>query len=312
MNVIAVDYVYGLRWSRALVAAALADQGFRVRVISAGGRWQRLTRMFQRRTAPSDVNLFLEHQVPEFYRLGQRNVLIPNQEWFFPSDAERLPQADLIICKTRHAEEIFSRLGAATAYASFTSRDLRRPNASRRREFLCLGARQATVVARIAALWERHPEWPRLTLVTERTAPEVRVPNIRHFRRRLPDDAVVALQNEHWFHLCLSRAEGFGHKLNEGMSCGAIVIATDGAPMNELIRPERGLLVRSNRSEPMRQGIAFEFDEDDLEATIERCLGMEFAEMERRGALARQWFEENDRSFRERLPQLLRLLVASE
>jgi glycosyltransferase involved in cell wall biosynthesis len=146
-------------------------------------------------------------------------------------------------------------------------------------------------------------------MVSKDPAPGFDAPNIRRIERYLDEEEVIRLQNEHLFHLCVSRAEGFGHKLNEGMSCGAIVIATDAPPMNELITPERGLLVKYSHSERMNAGTAYDFDEADLERTIEKCLRLTTPEIEQLSRNARRWFEDNDRYFRARLPEALRELA---
>lgn len=310
VNVISKDYAYGLRHSRALVAAALEANGLRVRVLTAEDWRTRIGRRFHRRSRSRDFNLFIEHFYPTLYPLARRQILIPNQEWFLESQVPHLKQADLVICKTRHAKQIFTRLGACTSYSSFTSCDRRRPaRRPMRREFLCISGNQSSVRGNLVlALWARHPEWPRLTITSDGSLPQVSAPNIRQIGRFLLDNEIRRLQNEHQFHLCVSRAEGFGHKLNEGMSCGAIVIATDGPPMNELITPERGMLVRFARCEPLGLGTAFDFDEADLEATIERCLRLSAPEIQRMSLRARTWFEENDRFFRAAFPQILRAL----
>src|SRR5690606_2071978 len=100
--------------------------------------------------------------------------------------------------------------------------------------------------------WRRHPEWPGLVVVqTSRHARAGTVPagNIDHRVGRMPNDELRWLQNACRFHLSPSEAEGFGHCLVEGMSVGAVILTTDGEPMNELVRPGRGLLI-----EPARVG----------------------------------------------------------
>jgi hypothetical protein len=308
VNVISKDYAYGLRHSRALITAALESTGLRVRTLGAEDWRTRIGRRFHCRSRSRDFNVFLEEFYPTLYPMARRQILIPNQEWFPEHQVEHLKKADLVICKTRHAQQIFIDLGASTSYSSFTSRD-RRQTARRpmQREFLCLSGNQVSVDGNLVlTLWARHPEWPRLTITSDGSLPRVSSPNVRQIGGFLTDDAIGRLQNEHLFHLCVSRAEGFGHKLNEGMSCGAIVIATDGPPMNELITPERGMLVRFARSEPLGLGTAFDFDEVDLEATVEKCLRLSTAEIERMSQRARSWYDENDRFFRATFPQILR------
>jgi glycosyltransferase involved in cell wall biosynthesis len=263
-------------------------------------------------TPAADINLFLETLFTKLYPLAPVQAFIPNQEWFFMDNVPRLAGVELVICKSHHAAEIFSQLGKRTAYASFTSRDRwRARDAPMQRTFLCLGAKQG-FADRVAAIWKRHPVWPALTIVTAPDAHAVRAKNIRQIRRYLPDDVMAQLQNEHQFHVCVSRAEGFGHKLNEGLSCGAIVLATDGPPMNELIRPEHGMLVRAAHREPLGAGSAFYFDEADFERTVEGCLQLSDDEIERLSLAARRRFEENDDLFRDRFPAIVRSLVAGD
>ena len=91
----------------------------------------------------------------------------------------------------------------------------------------------------LLAAWRLHPEWPRLTVVqAERHARRGPVaPNIEHHIGYLDDNALRWLQNRHQFHVCPSQAEGYGHHLVEALSVGAVVLATDAAPMNEHVRP---------------------------------------------------------------------------
>ena len=204
--------------------------------------------------------------------------------------------------------EIFSRLGCRTFYSGFTSIDRRTPGRKPKdRGFLCLNS---NATDHILAAWLRHPEWPLLTITTFDIVPPAIAPNVRHIRHFLSDEDMARLRNEQQFHLCVSQAEGFGHKLNEGLSCGAVVITTNAPPMNELVSPERGILSEEVAgSAPRGLGTAFFFDEDDLEKSVERCLRLSPGEIERVAVNGRAWFEENDAAFRRRFPKLLRALA---
>jgi glycosyltransferase involved in cell wall biosynthesis len=71
---------------------------------------------------------------------------------------------------------------------------------------------------------------------------------------RITDAELLYEMNAAQIHLCPSRAEGWGHYITEGLSVGALVIATDGSPMNEHVRPEHGILVRPATTDaPLRR-----------------------------------------------------------
>lgn len=307
VNVVAREYAYGLRQSRTVADAVLTEAGCTVRHIRPIPYELRALRRFDfrwRRHA-ADVNLFLEFTYPTFFPLAAHQVFLPNPEWFVDQLRPHLPQLSLVLCKSRQAERVFTALGCRTVYTSFTSFDRRRPGSPVRDAFLLLGAKLGVLGARLAALWQQHPDWPPLTVVSPDALPAAGAPNVHHLRGFLSDDAIAQLQNEHRFHLCLSPAEGFGHKLNEGLACGAIVIALDGPPMNELVTPERGFLVPTTSVTPQRLGTAFDFDDAALAATVEHCRQLAPEERQRLSAAARAWFEENDRFFRTAFPRAL-------
>ncbi|KAG2522111.1 hypothetical protein BBO99_00005406 [Phytophthora kernoviae] len=48
------------------------------------------------------------------------------------------------------------------------------------------------------------------------------------------------------YFLCPSVVEGYGHYINQARSANAFIVTTDAAPMNELITPSSGAIVRTN------------------------------------------------------------------
>jgi glycosyltransferase involved in cell wall biosynthesis len=84
----------------------------------------------------------------------------------------------------------------------------------------------------------------------------------------------------------------------EAMSCGAVVITTDGAPMNELVARDRGVLVRTARAEPMRLGTSHFVDPDDLDRQIARVIAMRIEERQAIGDQARRWYRAQCAAFR--------------
>ena len=68
-------------------------------------------------------------------------------------------------------------------------------------------------------------------------------PNITDLMGYQTDEKIRELMNECQFHLCPSECEGFGYYIVEGISCKALVLATDAPPMNEHISKEIGILI---------------------------------------------------------------------
>ena len=148
-------------------------------------------------------------------------------------------------------------------------------------------------------LWSQRTEWPVLTVIQH---PEnqlaVQADNINYIKEYLDDAALRRLQNESGVVLAPSEAEGFGHSIVEPMTTGAVVITTDAPPMNELVRPSRGILADYKGVLPHYQGYRYFVDPHSLEEAIQQALRMSAAEKEAMGRRARQWYEENDRFFR--------------
>jgi glycosyltransferase involved in cell wall biosynthesis len=259
-----------------------------------------------------DINIFLERPRPEYFSLGRRNVLIPNPEWTDPKSQAVLPRIDRLFTKTRHAEAIFAARGCAVDFIGFTSPDRLDTAVPRERAFFHLAGRSTQKNTEpLLALWRRHPEWPRLTVVQnpDTAHPRATQPNIAHRIGYLDDAELKRLQNAHRFHLCPSEIEGFGHYLVEAMSVGAVVLTLDAAPMNELITPDRGLLVPVAHTGRQNLATTNFFNEAVMEATIERMIALDDYEVEHLGAAARRWFEANDASFIARINAAIREVI---
>lgn len=308
LRIITRENGVGLSRDMGLIAEVLSAAGHRVELVGyrgnqfanrliEGGLWSRRVLRGQ-----VDVQVFVERVYHRCLPLARRNVLIPNPEWFLPKWQRHLPSFERVLCKTRHAEATFGALGCATVLTGFTSHDLFDPAVPRERAFFHLAGRSTAKGTEVVlATWRRHPEWPLLTVVQH---PKVAQPgppaaNISHRVGYLDAMELRRLQNSHRFHLCPSEAEGFGHYLMEGLGTGAVVLATDAPPMNELVTAMRGLLIEPARC--VHRGLV-DFncvDEAGLEAAVGRALALSDEECERLGAAGRAFFLDNDRRFRE-------------
>ena len=135
--------------------------------------------------------------------------------------------------------------------------------------------------------------------------------NIAHHSAFLGDETLCELQNGHWFHLCTSEAEGWGHYIAEAMSVGAVTFTCDAPPMNELVSADRGVLVPAPAGERHNLATLCHFDPAALEAAITRVLAMAPTQWEGIGAAARAWFLQNKHGFTARVRGALSELATS-
>lgn len=317
LNLIAWNNGVGLTRDLALLAEGLRAAGFDVTVTPIGRgklrKWFRPPLMRARHAlrrwmgggALHDANLMLEHVRPEEFGGARRQFFIPNPEWCLDSDVAALPGIDAVLTKTRHAEALLAPFGRPIASIGFTSEDRFDAAVPRERTFFHLAGRSSNKgTAALVALWRKHPEWPRLTIVqNRRAAADVRseATNIEHRVDYLEDGELRRLQNLHRFHLCPSETEGFGHYLVEAMSVGAITLTTDAPPMNELVSDERGMPVAYDRTGTQNLATTYHFDETAMEATIDRLLALPEPELGRMGGNARAWYLANHADFPRRL-----------
>jgi glycosyltransferase involved in cell wall biosynthesis len=330
INLLAWDNQRGLSHDIRLLSETLSSLGHQVHVTRLGshrqdGWWKssllRL-RMFWLRLRSGnskatlyDVNIALEHVRPAFFALAKINLLIPNPEWMSQRSQRYLDRFDAILCKTRYAVDIFSALGCRAIHIGFHSIDCLDESQPRQDTFLHLaGASRMKGTRRLLAVWQRHPEWPKLRLLqspkTAARLPQTRAANIEHCICYLDDIREIRrLQNSHRFHLCLSETEGWGHYIAEAMSCKAVVFTCDAPPMNELVNNSRGVLVPTTEPQPFNLIKLYPFDEVALETAIERLIAMPENQRKALGEQARAWFVSNGEAFAGRVDAALRQLL---
>jgi glycosyltransferase involved in cell wall biosynthesis len=253
-------------------------------------------------------NIHLERIHARWLGSAQKNILIPNQERFPARQLPLLRKIDEVWCKTRHAEEIFKKLGCRTRFISFTSPDQKiqgaEPDFSKFFHLAGRSTEKGTPV--ILAAWERHPEWPTLTLLQHAdNAPKRVPPNVALITTRLSDDELKRLENEHGIHLCPSRCEGWGHYIAEGMSVGAVVVTTAAPPMNELVGPNRGILISFCDKSPRKLGVAFDVSVENIEAGMRKIFELTDPQKRELSQNARAWFEKNRAEFTARIKELV-------
>lgn len=190
--------------------------------------------------------------------------------------------------------------------------------------------------------WAQHPDWPPLHVVCNPAfigkdirpylatyddtkqnksnpdstgVPLEHWPNIIMYTQRLSERTLRKLQMSIPFHICPSETEGWGHAINESRSCAAIVITTDGPPMNELVRHHmNGILVKPYKKIRFRRrhiwmsilnGEVSLVRPLDVVAAIEQCLSLTIEQRQKLALAARKTFEEDRRYFDSTMANLL-------
>ena len=299
----------------ALTISAIGQGGLRRQLQFASVRTQLAWRGMRHGRAASrfDVNLMDERLRPKYLPLARHNVLMPHPEWFDPAWAPDLVRIDRVFAKTHHAVPIFEALGCRTEFVGFTSIDRRLGDITREPTFFHLGGRSGNKGTQpLVDLWSRKPAWPLLTVIQRKPLrlPATQPANLRLITDYIDDADLRALQNRNLFHLCPSETEGFGHHLVEGMSVGAITLATDAPPMNEMISNQRGVLAAYARTGTQQLATTYFVDDAALERGVERMLALNAEQRRELSERARQWWDDNDRAFRVRLRGAIEMLAA--
>lgn len=299
VNIIACTNGVGLDSDVSLMKKILRQSGFDVIVsdCKAVPVWRAF---FGPKEKTFRINIFMERVFPRWIGSAEVNILFPNQERFPRRHLWLLKKLDAVFAKSRHAQDVFSEHHERVVYTGFTSMDLYEESVVRRAgSFLHLAGKSSLKgTETLLEIWGRHPEWPRLTLVQSKGKGSEHVPeNVDRLSHYLSNEDVRKVMNEHEVHLCPSLSEGWGHYIAEGLSCGACIVTTDAAPMNELVTKARGILIPWNRSEPRHLGTNFSVNEEDLDASIQALVDGLSEEDRKKATNGRVWFEENDERF---------------
>lgn len=306
INIVSKMNGVGLDQDVKLIAETLQNAGFDVSV-SRHHRIKSLWRVVQR-DKKFDANIFIERVHRRWLGLAKKNFLIPNQERFPKRQLGKLKNIDAVFAKTAHAVEAFSQYCKDVELIGFTSNDLYDPGVEKHYDrFLHLaGKSKLKGTETILAVWAKHPNWPRLSLLQHGANVSSSIPsNAKLISTRIDGMQLKQMMNEHGIHLCPSRAEGWGHYIAEAMSCAAVVVTADGPPMNELVLGETGELVDTFQQRTRHLGVEYFIDENAFEQMIEKLIDQGAEISARKGERARQWFLNNDSHFREHFPKAL-------
>lgn len=253
-------------------------------------------------TSRVDVQFYLELLPGHMFDLAPRNIMVPNPEWFERAWLPRLARCGEVWAKTHDCLRVFSAVHPNVVFSGWTSPDRWMPGVEKKKARVHLaGNSSAKGTQEVLEAMRLLPEY-RLALVTRRTytLPE-NVDRIEHLR----DEAFRILQNEAMIHLCPSSYEGFGHYINEALSCGAVVITTASEPMTDLVRPEFGIGVRVKSVSTQHMAQHRHAAPSDLAAAIQAVMGTSADVLSVLGDRARSSYLSGRATFHKRLNDLL-------
>lgn len=295
----------GLETDARILEQVLADHAeVSIRPIRSIPPWQML---LPSKTRSGQALIYLERIFLRWHRHAEVKVLFPNQERYPERLVPFLRTVDHICCKSRHATEIFARLHPSVHYVGFSSPDQYRPEIlpDFDRYFHLAGRSTMKGTEYLIRVWEQHPEWPELTIVCHPSLEyKTTAKNLMIRANRLSDEELIQLQTVSGVHLCPSLCEGWGHYIVEALSSMSVVLTLDAPPMNEIIQPDRGILVGYADSRPRRLGTQFTPDIHDLEAKIARIVEMPIETKQSIAVKGREWFLSNQIEFRKRLVEV--------
>lgn len=206
---------------------------------------------FDHKSNPSDINIFLE-TVSHVHTFNSKyNILIPNQEWYYKTWIDYIPEFDHILTKTKYATNIFSSFQCRNIETiGWKSKDMFNINIKKdyRKCFHLCGRSKYKQTQLIINNWEK--DFPELIVVynKEKISLECLIQdNIKYITEKIDEKELKLLMNQCGIHICTSEIEGYGHYIHEGKSTGAIIVTTNAEPMRNCINTDFGILIKSKK-----------------------------------------------------------------
>jgi len=191
-------------------------------------------------TEKFDLVIFLEVIPRNFLELAPVKWAFLNPEWCKPDVikmAER--HIDRIFAKTHEGQRILEgTFPGKVFYTGFLTRDQFTPAIKRQKWFLHIGGNSSmrgTQAVVDAWKWKKDgfELQCKLFVVSSVLQDKPNLLNVTYIERATEEE-LYSLQNQCMFHIYPSGTEGFGHALHESLSVGAVLLATDAPPMNEI------------------------------------------------------------------------------
>lgn len=203
-----------------------------------------LVQYIQPHCSEADVNVFLEVMNPSLLSYAAKNIWIPNHEWTYNTWIPYMHMVNEIWVKTTEAEDIFKKLTPTPVrYIGWTS--LNKETPSKKNYFKAIVPLGKNVHREITPILHAYQKlkytkpnvYTRLPILNVVYAPQrftiIVPPEIADhvvLHTTLKDKEYDDLLAECGLCICLSKAEGFGHAVNEALASGCNIIVSSIAP----------------------------------------------------------------------------------
>jgi len=192
----------------------------------------------------ADVNVFLETINPSLFSHASKNIWIPNHENTYKTWYPYLNMVNEIWVKTHEAERIFKELTPTKVrYIGWTSINKQTPT---KKNYYKAIVPIGKALREIDVLFKAYMHIKNTDSVTYGKLPELNIISWKPIEIPEPLQHIVKLYNkiltpeeydeillECGLCICLSRAEGFGHAVNEAMASGCNLLVSSIPPFLE-------------------------------------------------------------------------------
>jgi glycosyltransferase involved in cell wall biosynthesis len=275
-----------------------------------------------KKSAPFDLVVHFEHlygHAPLRHKdFARKTVFVPNIEWLMAQDIEEITQdpPDVVLYKNTFTEVRCETIACIRAIPAriktgWTSQDINIPecHSEKWRRPSCLhvkGLSNQKQTSAVLKAWLENPDFPHLTIVAslhdDFIVPVVlsAAPNISFIFRKLPEEELRDLQNRSLIHIYPSLMEGFGHSLNEARACAAILLTTDGPPMNDFVtHGYSGYLIGVNTDSisEVRYSVMFPVSPQGISEAVKSVMRAPVAELRKVAKGARNAYVEDRLKF---------------
>jgi hypothetical protein len=254
----------------------------------------------------ADVNIFVEFINPSLFSYAGKNIWIPNHESTYKSWIPYLHMVNEIWVKTHEAERVFKELTPThVRYIGWTSINKQTPK--RKNYYKAIVPVGKNMCREVDVLLNAYMHIKRTDTDTYGKLPVLNIITWRPVNVPEPIKDIVFIHNkiltpeeydeillECGVCICLSKAEGFGHAVNEAMASGCNLIVSGIPPfLEDLVGINVGAHFTRGDNKPNEEcfGNIFSTDMHSLVDILENFTDLTFKQKQESSELIRQKYE---------------------